>query len=397
VKSRVLARCGPVLAALLAATWLLLGSGCDNSSLGFDQLERGLENPRFAGAPLDRNSGRCYGKYNVNNASGSAARLIVGRDASYESRVLLKFALTDSGPAIDSVDSVRLSLPVERHHRLALDIYPVTAEWDEYQATWHDAQTGLPWFNPGGDHDSLRRLARITLAPDSTRLLLPLSSLDSLVHHDYGLLLVPAAGDSPVFASLYSRSVSGKTPSITYFYGSSKRVFEPTENTYVVDSVGLNLRPGQLWLGSGYVFRTYLRFRLDSLSDSLGQLETELDSTLTVITAALTVFPDTTFTDRETLRIGAHRLTRSYEPSEAQASFDPAVVGGTQFAANRDTSVTLDIRPMVQFWAGKPDSNFGLLLTLEPENYDISRLELKRGGRLPRLSVGYVKPPHGRF
>ena len=59
--------------------------------------------------------------------------------------------------------------------------------------------------------------------------------------------------------------------------------------------------------------------------------------------------------------------------------------------------MSLDIRSLVQFWFEKPDSNFGMLLTLEPESYDVSRVELKRGALLPSLRVGYVKPPHGRF
>jgi len=163
-----------------------------------------------------------------------------------------------------------------------------------------------------------------------------------------------------------------------------------------VDTNALNLTPGKLWLGSGYVFRTYLRFKLDSLQDSLG-LHDALDSSLTVVSAPLTVFPETAFTQRETLKLGVHRLTKSYEPGEVQAPFDPTAVGETYFAVHQDTAVALDIRSLVQFWAEKPDSNFGLLLTLEPQYYDVSRVELRRGSHLPRLNVGYVKPPKGKY
>lgn len=34
----------------------------------------------------------------------------------------------------------------------AMDVYKVTTAWDEHQATWNSAKTGVPWITPGGDY-----------------------------------------------------------------------------------------------------------------------------------------------------------------------------------------------------------------------------------------------------
>jgi hypothetical protein len=201
-------------------------------------------------------------------------------------------------------------------------------------------------------------------------------------------MLVPLPTDSGRLTMLYSRTSTTLQPTLTYLYGKKSRSFSATQSTYIVDTLGLNLQAGRLWLGSGYIFRTYLKFSLDSLSS---------ESTSTVITGALTIHPETTFSERETLQVGVHRLTSNYEPAEQNAPYDKTASANQIFVTHQDTIVDLDIRSLVQFWALKPDSNFGLLLTLEPQNYDVSRIELKRGAYLPRLRVGYVRPPDGRF
>jgi hypothetical protein len=368
---------------------------CDRVPLGYDQLERDLKEPRLA-APLPVAKARCYGSFNTNNANGQLTTLVIGRNYAYESRVLFEFALADSAPTLDSVDSARLVLCTRIHEPVSFQIYPLTADWEEEQASWHDAETGIPWFNQGGDFDATQLIACGTSEEDSTLVLLPVSCLSNLVHNAKGLILIPQDDGSGNLGVFHARSVSGKSPEITYFYGSHERTFEALQNTFIADTIGLNLAPGKLWLGSGYVFRSYLYFDLDSLSDDSTREHLRPDSTMTVTTGALTIYPESSFTVRETLTVAAHRLTQPYEPAEQNAGFDPFVVGDT-FVVRDDTGpITLDIRPIVQRWIEKPDSNFGLLVTLEPQNFDVSRMELKRGTFLPFLRIGYVEPPHGR-
>ncbi len=71
-------------------------------------------------------------------------------------------------------------------------------------------------------------------------------------------------------------------------------------------------------------------------------------------------------------------------------------VSATRIVAT-DTTIVFDIRKAVQFWITKPDSNFGLLLSGYPENYEISRVKLKIGIAGPYLKVAYILPPKGRF
>jgi hypothetical protein len=382
----------------VASVFLLLLAACDHSPLGFDQLERGIQEPSLA-VPLRPDRGASYGKFNANNSSGSLENLVLGRNYAYESRVLLRFALTDSAPSLDSVDSVRIVLHTRTFRPVPFTIYRITTEWDDFQTTWHDAKTGEPWYDPGGDFDTLQPIAEATIEKDSTLIPLSRASLDSLMHNGYGLILIPGTADSGTFVTLFARSATAKKPRVTYFYGTNRREFDATQNTYIVDTVGLNLQPGRFWLGSGYIFRSYFHFNLDSLRDTLDSLLLP-DPTATVITAALRFSPESTFTFRETVALGAHRLTSPYEPSRENATFEAAAFGRGIFVVHKDTSdpsITLDVRPLVQYWIQKPDSNFGLLLTLEPQDFDVSRMELRHGAFLPTLRIGFVKPPFGRF
>jgi hypothetical protein len=397
-QSQMASPASPVILRLMRFLLFLLPLcflGCNHLPVGFDQLDRGIGSPEFKSPPADEGSGRCYGAFNANNSTGTLGNLVIGRSSEYESRILLHFTLADSAPNIDSVDSARFVLHTRTYHAVPFNIYALNSQWDDYQTTWHDAQTAQPWFTPGGDFDPLHPIQSGTIGVDSTVVILPSSVLDTLVKGAFGLILVPQPTDSSNFAVVYSRLTADDTPSITYCYGTKRREFGADQNTYIVDTMALGLGRGQLWLGSGYVFRSYVKFNLDSLRP---------DSTSTVITAALTVRPETIISSRETLQVGVHRLTEGYEPDEENASFDANAIATQQFILPPesalgipDTVPNIDIRPLVQFWVDHPDSNFGMLLTLEPPYFDVSRVELKTGDSVPSLRIGYVKPPQGRF
>jgi len=356
--------------------WLL---GCNHSPLGFDQLDRNLQDPQFPTTPFV--AGDCYGKFLTN---GPGDNLYLGRDGAYESRVLLRFALQDS--ALDSVTAVSMVLYPHTLHPVSFSIRPTTTEWDDYQVTWHDAQTGIPWFTPGGDVDSTL-LARSVVTADSTVIELDQARLRTMVNRTYGIILLPdtAPAESLNFCNLYSMSTSSKKPKVVIQYGTKTRTYEATQNTFIVDTSALTRRISDLWAGAGYVFRSYLKFNVDSV-----------ESTATVVTAELRLRVDTVFSLHDTVTLGVHRLLADYTLGEKDAPFDGTVLSSRSFILGTDSLVNLDMRSLVQFWAQKPDSNFGLLVTMNPENTDISRIQFSRS-ILPTLRVGCVNPPEGRF
>lgn len=356
--------------------WLL---SCDRGPFGFDQLDRNLQDPQFPATPFV--AGDCYGKFNAN---GPGDNLYLGKDAIYESRVLLRFALQDS--ALDSVTAVSMVLYPHTLHPVSFSIRPTLTEWDDYQVTWHDAKSGNPWFTPGGDFDSTL-LAQPQVTADSTVIELDQARLRTMVAQTYGIILLPdtAPAESLNFCNLYAMSTAGKKPKVVIQYGTKTRTYEATQNTFIVDTLALTRRISDLWTGAGYVFRSYMKFSVDSVA-----------ATATVVTAELKLRVDTLFSLHDTVTLGVHRLTADYSQGEKDAPFDGTVVSSRSFIQGTDSIVAFDIRSLVQFWAQEPDSNFGLLVTMNPENADINRVQFSRAV-LPTLRVGYVNPPKGRF
>jgi hypothetical protein len=252
--------------------------------------------------------------------------------------------------------------------------------------TWHDAKSGEPWFTAGGDFDTAR-LATSVVAKDSTIIDLDQARLRTMVAHESGIILVsePVSAESVNLTDLYTLSTSGKRPKVMIHYGDKLRTYEATQNTFIVDTLALNMQVRDQWVGSGYVFRSYLKFSVDSVPASG-----------TVVTAELKVRSDTAVGLPDTVTLAVHRLTKDYAVSEKNAPFDATITSSRAFIVAQDSVVNFDIRSLVQFWSAKPDSNFGLLVTMEPENTNISRVELSRSV-LPSLRVAYVTPPRGKY
>jgi hypothetical protein len=375
------------LSSVVCRLWFvacgLLLLTCGHGPLGFDQLDRDLRNPQFPATPFV--AGDCYGTFIAN---GPGSSLYLGKDRAYESRVLLRFALQDS--ALDSVTAVSLVLYPQTLHPVSFSIHPTTTEWDDYQATWHDAESGIPWFRSGGDFDTTL-LARPVVTADSTVIDLDQARLRTMVDQTYGIILIPdtAPAESLNFCNLYSMSTTGKMPKVVIKYGTTTRTYEATENAFIVDTLALTRQISDFWAGAGYAFRTYLKFNVDSV-----------ESTATVVTAELKLRVDTVFSLHDTLHdtvvLGVHRLTADYALGGKDAPFDGNVLSSCGYILGTDSLVSFDLRSLVQLWAEKPDSNFGLLVTMDPENADISRVQFS-SKVLPTLRVANVSPPEGRF
>lgn len=315
----------------------------------------------------------------------TAPYLLLGKDDQYESRVLIKFALKDS--ALDSVTTVQLILYPQESYPQKFLCYPCSTDWSGSGVTWRMTDSLNQWVSPGGDYWHLL-LGEGSLVKDSTVLQLNRDYLTTLVRQSYGIILLP--GDTG-FTSIVSLDKTSSSSRIVLSYrNGKKRIYYPTEDAHIVDTTNLLIYPEELLVGSGVAFRTYLHFSLESILPAA-----------TITRAELEFKPLTVYRREDTIRLGAHRLTESYQTKGKYAHFVPTAAGITRYVPlDTDTIIHLEITSLVQEWVSRPDSspNYGLLLTAEPEWLKPFRIKIFRSGpNSPRLKIRYLYPPEDRF
>ncbi|MCX7785231.1 MAG: DNRLRE domain-containing protein [candidate division WOR-3 bacterium] len=351
---------------------------CNKNPLGYDELERNISNPvSFEFNPVSR---YCYGKY---IPLGNADLLVLGRNSEYESRILIQFPLTES--LIRNVSSAKLYLYPKRHKNINFSIYPISkqTEWKENYATWKQSdENNTPW-NGGYFYPTV--LANGTLTSDSCIIELNRNLLDTLVNHSYGFIIIPDTNTND-FATIYSRHTS-KSPKLVLNYSNSTTRLTPSQDCHIIDTLNLSITYVDQWVGSGFPFRTLLRFALDTIPNNV-----------TITTAELILNIDQKYALSDTFEVGVWRILEPVTPSNFKnAKFSSTHSAKKTFVITND-SIKIDIRPLVQQWATKPDSNFGCLISILPEHFEIARLQLKVDTTYgPRLKVGYIEPPQGRF
>lgn len=353
---------------------------CDKTPVGYDELERDISNPEFNEfRPTNR---FCYGKY---VPLGDANYFVLGKNQEYEARILMQFPFPDTTINLDSVSSARLVLYPKRYENISFKVHPIqtSSEWKENNATWKRMDEAVPWMADGGDYYPTV-LAEGALTSDSCVITLNRNKLDTIVNHCNGLIIVPEQSVQS-FATINSRNISSKAPKIVFqFLNNTTKTYTPTQDCHIIDTLDLVLLPTELWVGSGFPFRTMLKFNLDTIPENV-----------TIASAELSINIQSHYSISDTLSIGIWKLKES--TFDAYTSFADIISNQTQFIVSTDTIVTFDIRRIVQSWNSKPDSNFGILLSVYPENYEISRIKIKTGSYMPKLKVGYILPPKGRF
>ncbi len=351
---------------------------CSQDPVGFDELGRGRE-PLVVFPDVAGNQG-AYGEH---IALGLADNLICGKDGSYEARMIMQFELTDS--LADSLDSLKLVLYNREEltdSLVAFSIYLVTASWNEYQATWMMANSNTRWLKPGGEYDSIA-IGQGRFGAESTvvDLYAVRSQLADSTH--YGILLIPEENG---FAAVYSSGNTSKGPKLVLAMNDGEQQLTPIQDSYFVNSELGDVPDGQLWVGSGYAYRSYLRFNLDSLP-----------ALVRITSAELSVRIDNIVAATETLGLEVHRLKEAWDKKYTEYEVLP--VARERFT-KEDTMVVFDIRGLVQGWADDSTTNYGLLITVWPEYDQISRVELypaADSARRPRLICSYIEPPKPRF
>jgi hypothetical protein len=376
----------PVCALLLA---------CNTLPVGYDELGRIPETRAFELAPESTAS---YGRY---AALGNAEQLLLGQDRDFRARCLIQLSIPDT-LTLDSVLSIQFILhPADttRSDSFHFICRPCSTSWEEAATSWILAKTDEQWFNHGGDYWDLTVASGAALT-DSLVVDLQYLALDSTMQRtirDNGLFLFPASSADTGFLALWSSEADASLKprtKVIYRQDSTTRYFDAAYDATLMDSMPGSTRAYEFLVGSGFVFRTWLRFNLDSIPREA-----------TVAGAELQFRPAVQYRRGDSLGLGIHRLTERY----ASRGNNPLFAGATVSAyylppADEDTVIRMDITSLVQFWTtnrdstGRDTANFGLLVTPEPDWSPLFRLRIPSvGPDAPLLSIRYTLPPEGRF
>jgi hypothetical protein len=374
------------LSILIAVGFVITGLlSCDKTPVGYSELERDISEATFI--ELRTTDRSCYGKH---TPLGNTSYLVLGKNANYQSRVLIQFALSDT--LLDSVQSIKLALYPKLHKEIKFKIHPVikASEWRQAHATWLRMDENVPWLTDGGDYYPTV-LAETTLTPDSCIIDLKLNKLDSLVNYASGIILVPDDTSSD-FAMLYAREYGSNKPAIIYQFVNYNEIYYATEDCHIIDTTNLDLGMFDYWIGAGFPYRTLLKF----------PVKESLPANVTIAYAELILPVAQYFSMFDTISIGVKKITDSL-PFGISTRFADYLSARTDYLVTQDSIIKIDVRNIVQFWNqfngsnNQPDSCFGILLSGYPEEYGIFRLQLKTTAPGIRLKIGYINPPQGRF
>ena len=362
---------------------------CNTLPVGYDQLR-----DRVTGASdttLIPDSADGYARY---VPLGGASMLYLGRDTSYQSRLLVRFSLPDT-MVLDSVTGFQLVL--HQSDTLAtMDFIcqPCSSEWAEDGVSWLMSDSFNHWVNPGGDY-LYDVVATGTMAGDSTVVDLAYVGLDSVRQaaiRNCGIGIFPQ--DTGIVA-INSGVATATAPRLRVTYTNkgkkTSRIISDVADASLIDTVATHANLFDLLVGSGVAFRTWLWFNIDSIP-----------AEATIARADLKFRPEMKYHRADTIVLGVHRLIDSFPEKGANARFEELPIGSASYfvPADSDTVVTIDIRSLVQLWTSRSDTlrNYGLLIEAAPEWSPLFRLRIPRSGEnAPRLEVQYVLPPEDRF
>jgi len=314
---------------------------------------------------------------------GTSMNLILGKNADYESRVILKFTFPDTIP--NGAKDIKLVLLRNRTFNcdtLRFSIHLLTSTFTETEATWIKRNADQAWATSGGDFES-DSIRYAVFKEDS--LIVPFNYAElTWMKNAKGLIFVPR--DSG-FGAWYSRE-GGNAPRIRMTVGTTTTTIPIAADLFIVR--GPTPPYQDPWIGAGVPYRNYVKFSFFSAPDTITNTP---DSTLLgkrCLYGELTFKIESHFALRESLDIGIKGLT---EPLKGFDTDVGALLAVQRIAAD-DTSATVDIIRYVQKIIDHPDSNFGFFILLSPDNYDIANFKIRPGSF--GLKIGYLDPPGER-
>ncbi len=346
----------------------LLLIACNELPVGGDELRiRGDFDPQF----IDLTLFSSFTEYKEVNA-GASRNIVFGMNDEYEAHAMLSFQFPDS--AYQGLDEIKLILKLSTDFDLdtfGFSIHLMDVEFNETEATWTRRNYDEMWQEPGGDYD-----------PDSLRY--GITEADSIVlYFNYLELAEIQAAEAMIIVPrdtgfcYFSSKEGGSAARIELEKNDvSLPIFAETD-CYIVNGPEPTLFDE--WIGSGWVYRNFVRFNYDSL----------LDSSVAVY-AELSFRCEEYFSYQDSVELGVRELLEPFSTFDTPAG--PLIA--LEKVAIGDTLVTIDIVKHAQRMIEHPDSNFGFYIQLSPQTYDISRVKMIPGSH--RLNIGYVRPPEPR-
>lgn len=310
---------------------------------------------------------------------GGGEGLFLGKNDFYECRILLNFPLDTS---FKNSEKVKLILYSKYFSPVTFKVYPLILEWKENEVTWKLANSNFRWINYGGDYQELL-LGEGETKGDSTIVELNPQYFDTLFKINYGLILIPQTKNEK-FISFYSRTEI-KPPKIYLKKNNKDTIFYPIANAYIVDTL-FEIAENYLIIGSGYPFFSYLKFDLKNLPKEV-----------TIITANLFLYPeiDSSYFPLDTNEIAILKLTMDYSINKENTPYE--IFKRVMFL-KQDSLIKIDLKNLINFWRDKPDSNFGLFISLYPfVSYPRFLLLKNQNKKAPRIEIFYFKKPKERL
>ncbi len=355
---------------LLIGLLLVLFINCNKNPLGADELSgRGIGNPQFLTTIVD-SFATCY----TAPGQGKSLNLVLGKNQEYESRILLNFTYPDT--ISEDMQDIRMTLykrNFPREDTVELNLHLVTTGWGEYYTTWFLADQELKWYHEGGDYEPAPLISKIA-AGDSVTIRFTRDQLN-MMKGKMGIILIPTTEG---FTTFYSRE--GRKPiRLTYKKGDQRYDIPLISDAHIIKD-WLPEPENKIWIGAGIPFRSFLYF---SAFDTIVFNKKIIYSQLRMKKLFAT-------SQRETIEIVIRPLTESFRGFASQSG---SILSSKKFSLT-DSIYEVDIINLLQHIANNPDSNFGFFLMTNPEDYDISRFEIKTD--TIEIEMGYISPPQAR-
>lgn len=310
---------------------------------------------------------------NVYPFLGNSLNLALGKERGYESRVLVRFNFPDT--AYEGLDEIRFVLTrndLFDKDTVQFSLHVLLGEFQEAKVNWQQRTDLEFWMNEGGDYEADPIYTGV-IDDDSLVVLFNYLDLQAIIASQ-GMILIP---EDSGFAYFYSKE-GGPAPQFILKKNDDVTPMAIEADCHIVTGPDpFFIEP---WIGSGLLYRNYVRFFFDSLL--IDQL---------VIFADLTFTIEDHFAKRDSVAIGVRELL---EPiSDFETPVGPLIA--FEKVAADDSIISIDIVRHIQRIAEHPDSNFGFFVLFSPETYDIANMKVIRGSH--EIIVGYVLPAEERY
>jgi hypothetical protein len=345
---------------------VLMLLSCNDLPIGEDQLYvRG----DFNVLEVDMIRINTLTEYDIYANHGSASTMVVGKNADYESRILLSFDFPDT--TYEGLDEIKLILEQNTNFHndtMKFNIHLLSEEFDEAYASWYQRIDLEYWQTPGGDFiaDSV---CIVQAAADSLVISFNHEQLEDMMAAP-GIILIP------------------KDTGFVHIYSGPQFILVKNDQTVYVDNeqdchIVTGPEPASIenWIGGGVPYRNYAKFVFDQpISDS---------------TEILPVYAELSFEAEKIFAMNDQVQIEILELLEPLDDFHTSVrdLNVITVVDTTDSIFTVDILDHIEKIIVYPDSNFGFFITLSPE-YLIANVKIKSGSH--SLKVGLVDTPQER-